>query len=78
MRADFTFGSCRGYRTSVTLEMVFQVVAEGLRRDIYPAVMSKCAALRAIRKNQLNELHTVQGSLNSAVDNMIKHQKSYV
>ncbi|KHN70607.1 Formin-binding protein 1-like [Toxocara canis] len=55
-----------------------EMVAEGLRKDIYPAVMSKCTTLRATRKNQLNELHTVQGCLNAAVDNMIKYQKSYV
>ncbi|VDK49502.1 unnamed protein product [Anisakis simplex] len=55
-----------------------EVVADGLRKDIYPTVMNKCTELRATRKNQLNELHTVQGTLNAAVDNMLKYQKAYM
>lgn len=57
--------------------IVIQVIAESFRRDIYPALMTKCGELRSARKNHFNELHIIHGVLNNAIDNMIKSQKSY-
>uniref|UniRef100_A0A1I7V8Y6 Formin-binding protein 1-like n=1 Tax=Loa loa TaxID=7209 RepID=A0A1I7V8Y6_LOALO len=54
-----------------------EVIAEGLRKDIHPALLAKCAALRAARKNHLNELHIINGVLNASIDNMFKFQKNY-
>lgn len=54
-----------------------EVVAEQLRRNIHPAILHKCASLRAKRKNQLNELHTLNSSLNATIDTMVKTQKYY-
>ncbi|KAK6112228.1 hypothetical protein QQG55_46870 [Brugia pahangi] len=54
-----------------------EVIAEGLRKDIHPALLTKCAALRAARKNHLNELHIINGVLNASIDNMFKFQKNY-
>ncbi|VBB32961.1 unnamed protein product, partial [Acanthocheilonema viteae] len=54
-----------------------EVIAEGLRKDIHPALLTKCAAFRAARKNHLNELHIINGVLNASIDNMFKFQKNY-
>lgn len=54
-----------------------EIIAEGLRKDLYPALLTKCAALRAARKNHLNELQIIHGVLNASIDNMIKFQKNY-
>uniref|UniRef100_A0AAF5PJW4 F-BAR domain-containing protein n=1 Tax=Wuchereria bancrofti TaxID=6293 RepID=A0AAF5PJW4_WUCBA len=54
-----------------------EVIAEGLRKDIHPALLTKCAALRAARKNHLNELHIINDVLNASIDNMFKFQKNY-
>ncbi|MCP9257375.1 Formin-binding protein 1-like [Dirofilaria immitis] len=47
-----------------------EVIAEGLRKDIHPALSTKCVALRAARKNHLNELHIINGVLNASIDNI--------
>ncbi|VDN30467.1 unnamed protein product [Gongylonema pulchrum] len=54
-----------------------EIIAEGLRKDIHSAVLSRCSSLRAARKSHLNELHIIHGVLNSSIDNMIKFQKNY-
>ncbi|VDN04828.1 unnamed protein product [Thelazia callipaeda] len=54
-----------------------EIIAEGFRKDIHPALLTKCAALRTARKNHLNELHIINGVLNASIDNMIKFQKNY-
>ncbi|CAG9536888.1 unnamed protein product [Cercopithifilaria johnstoni] len=54
-----------------------EVIAEGLRKDIHPALLTKCASFRAARKNHLNELHIINGVLNASIDNMFKFQKNY-
>ncbi|VDN59671.1 unnamed protein product [Dracunculus medinensis] len=54
-----------------------ELIAEGLRKDIHPAILTKGASLRATRKAHLNELNSVHGLLNASVDNLIKFQKSY-
>uniref|UniRef100_A0A8R1XTG2 F-BAR domain-containing protein n=1 Tax=Onchocerca volvulus TaxID=6282 RepID=A0A8R1XTG2_ONCVO len=54
-----------------------EVIAEGLRKDIHPALLTRCATLRAARKNHLNELHIINGVLNASIENMFKFQKNY-
>lgn len=54
-----------------------EIIAEGLRKEVYPTVMTKCAELRSVRKNQLNELQTINATLNASLENMCKHQKNY-
>ncbi|VDK85884.1 unnamed protein product [Litomosoides sigmodontis] len=54
-----------------------EVIAEGLRKDIHPIILTKCASFRAARKNHLNELNIINGVLNASIDNMSKFQKNY-
>uniref|UniRef100_A0A0N5B0I1 Formin-binding protein 1-like n=1 Tax=Syphacia muris TaxID=451379 RepID=A0A0N5B0I1_9BILA len=54
-----------------------EAIAEQLRKDIYPSILSNCASLRAKRKTNLNELNTLNTSLNATIECMVKTQKSY-
>ncbi|TKR80331.1 hypothetical protein L596_014419 [Steinernema carpocapsae] len=55
-----------------------EVIAESLKKDIYPSVTQKCQQLKANRKAHLAELTAIQGGMNATVDMMCKQQKNYM
>jgi hypothetical protein len=54
-----------------------EVVAETLKKNINPQIMSKCAELRQTRKNQLAYLQKLNLDLSKAIEAMEKTHRSY-
>jgi hypothetical protein len=54
-----------------------EVVAETLKKNISPQILTKCAELRQTRKNQLAYLQKLNTDLSKAVEAMEKTHRSY-
>ncbi|MFH4978942.1 hypothetical protein AB6A40_005651 [Gnathostoma spinigerum] len=54
-----------------------EMIAEGLRKEIQPDLMTKCASLRSNRKDYLSDIHNANSDLNTSVESMFKSYKNY-
>jgi hypothetical protein len=54
-----------------------EVVAETLKKNISPQILTKCAELRQTRKNQLAHLQKLNADLSKAIEVMEKTHRSY-